>query len=74
VEGSEPERYSHSGADDPTGDRCGGERHEDLEEALDQDTAIHTKNAADDDARDEQVQEIGVLGELRDRAEDGVWQ
>jgi hypothetical protein len=74
VEGPEPQEHTNHRADDPTADRPGGKRDEDLEEALNQDTAIHTENAADDDAGDEQVQKIGVLGELYHRAEDGVWQ
>src|SRR5271170_1258569 len=74
VEGPQSQERSDHRADDPTGDRPSGKRDEDLEETLDQDTAIHTKDAADDDAGDEEVEEIGVLGELRHRAEDGSWQ
>src|SRR5271156_1939200 len=70
VEGPQSQERSDHRADDPTGDRPSGKRDEDLEETLDQDTAIHT----DDDAGDEEVEEIGVLGELRHRAEDGSWQ
>ena len=55
------------GSDRTRRDRAEGERHEYLDEALHKNLAIHPKDAADDDAGDEEVEEVGVLGELDDR-------
>ena len=42
------------------------ERHEYLEEPFHQNPAVHAQDAADDDASDEQVKEVGILGEFDD--------
>src|SRR4051794_5737972 len=42
----------------------GRQRHEDLQEALDQDLPVHAQDAADDDRRDEQVEEVRDLREV----------
>ncbi|MGY4284307.1 hypothetical protein ACVWXO_003527 [Bradyrhizobium sp. LM2.7] len=55
------------GSDRTRRDRTEGKRHEYLDEALHQNLAIHSQDAADDDAGDEEVKEVGVLGELDDR-------
>ena len=52
--------------DQAAGDRRRRQGHEYLQEALDEDGAVHPQDAADDDAGDEQIEEIGVLGELDD--------
>jgi hypothetical protein len=67
VIGAEPEQRADRGADRRGGERTDRERHENLHEALDQDLAVHAQNAADDDASDEQIEEVGVFGELDDR-------
>src|SRR5260370_30981400 len=46
--------------------RADGERHEYLQETLHKDVAIHSQNAADDDARDKQVQKVRVFREFND--------
>ena len=61
---AEAERGADRRADDRGRDRAGRERDEDLHEALDQHAAIHAQDAADDDRRDEQVQEVGRLREF----------
>ena len=63
---AKPEQRADKRADDAGRDGADSERHEDLQEALHQDLAIHAEDAADDDAGDEEIKEIRVLGEFDD--------
>ena len=67
VVGAETQHGPDQGSDHTRRDRAEGKRHEYLDEALHQNPAIHSQDAADDDAGDEEVEEVGVLGELDDR-------
>jgi hypothetical protein len=60
-------RPSDRGANDASGNRAGKQRYKDFQEALDQDIALHTQDAANDDAADKQVEEVRPLGKVGDR-------
>jgi hypothetical protein len=66
VKDAQPKQRADQRADDAGGDRANRQRHEYFEESLHQNLAVHTQDAADDDASDEQVKEVGVLGEFND--------
>jgi hypothetical protein len=65
--GTEPQQSPDQRADQGRGDGADPQGREDLEEALDQDLAVHAKDRADDDRRDVDVEEVGELGEVGDR-------
>src|SRR5258706_5004271 len=67
VIGAEAQQGPYQGSDHARSDRAGRERHEYLHEAFYENIAIHPKDASDDDAGDEEVQEIGILREFDDR-------
>jgi hypothetical protein len=70
VEDPEAEQRPDAGADDGRDDGSERQGQEDLEEALDQHGAVHPEDAADDDRRDEQIEEVAEVGELGDRVKD----
>ncbi len=51
-------------------DRTDRKGYEYLEKTLDEDLAVHAQDAADDNRRDKQVQEVGKLGEVDDQLQD----
>jgi hypothetical protein len=63
---AKPEQGANKRADEARDNRADGERHKNLQEPLHQDLTVHAQNAADDDAGDEQVEEVGVLREFDD--------
>jgi hypothetical protein len=67
---AQPEGGTHERAHDRRQDRAGRHGHEDLEEPLDQDPPIHAQDAADDDGRDEQIEELRGIGEIGHRLHD----
>jgi hypothetical protein len=66
VIGAQSKQRADHRANDAGGDRTNRQRHEYFEESLHQNPAVHTQDAADDDASDEQVKEVGILGEFDD--------
>src|SRR5262249_19686585 len=67
VKGAEPEHGADQRADDAGRDRANRQWHEYFQKPLHQHLAVHTEDAADDDAGDKQVEEVGILGKLDDR-------
>jgi hypothetical protein len=66
VEGAQPKQRTDQRADDTGGDRANRQRHEYLQKSLHQNLAVHAQDAADDDAGDEQIEEVGILGKFND--------
>ena len=74
VVSSETKQDADQRSDHAAGDRARGQGNEYLEEALDQDTPVHSQDAADDDAGNEQIQEIRILGEVLYRGQNRIRQ
>src|SRR6202011_3062083 len=67
VIGAHPQQGADKRADNPGGDRANRQRDEYLEKSLHQHLPVHAEDAADDDAGDEKVEEVRILGEFDDR-------
>src|SRR4051794_4900515 len=72
VPSAQAENPTHKRSDRPCYDRADGERNEDLEEAPNQDRAVHAEDAANDDRRDVEVEEVAALPEFGDRLAHGL--
>jgi hypothetical protein len=67
---TEAQQRAYTGSDQCRRHGSGRQRHKDLQKTTDQHGAIHAENRAHDDAGDEEVEEVGVLGKIRDRLHD----